>query len=275
MDRKKEAFIVALAEKGKTYREIAKEAHAAPNTIKAVLNKAGLDESTSISSRAFELFSEGKTPLEVAIKLNREANEAIRLHQEYFMLLGCTEFTKIYLQIKDNPWSFVNLVRLVQNMGMSDGEILELLKIANGYLPRIRLEYDRHKAELNSLKAEISNTVRIYQGFCDRNLELKKREDELHLIVDGLEAKRTTELQKTTTEYNQHLAEFHETSSDQEMEQEIVRLMNELATSPPNMANSDHQNETLYHPSRVEPTSRPIIFDTKELASSSFQEEQQ
>ena len=79
-----------------------------PNTIKAVLNKAGIDESTSISSRAFELFSEGKTPLEVAIKLNREANEVIRLHQEYFMLLGITEFTKAYLQVKDNPWPFVN-----------------------------------------------------------------------------------------------------------------------------------------------------------------------
>ena len=189
---------------------------AAPNTIKAVLNKAGLDESTSISSRAFELFSEGKTPLEVAIKLNREANEAIRLHQEYFMLLGCTEFTKVYLQIKDNPWPYVNLARLVQNTGIGDSEVVELLKIANGYLPRIRLEHDRlneemniRKNELKSWKAELSNTVRIYQDFCDRNLEMNKRINELQLIVDGLEARRT-ELQKTTTESTQHLAEFQE-----------------------------------------------------------------
>jgi len=236
MDRKKEAFIVALAEKGKTYREIAKEAHAAPNTIKAVLNKAGLDESTSISSRAFELFSEGKTPLEVAIKLNREANEAIRLHQEYFMLLGCTEFTKVYLQIKDNPWPYVNLARLVQNTGIGDSEVVELLKIANGYLPRIRLEHDRlneemniRKNELNSWKAELSNTVRIYQDFCDRNLEMNKRINELQLIVDGLEARRT-ELEKTSTESTQHLAEFQEINA--EMEQEIAMLMNKLSTPP-------------------------------------------
>ncbi|MGH9975148.1 MAG: helix-turn-helix domain-containing protein, partial [Nitrososphaeraceae archaeon] len=64
MNRKqKEALIIALAEKGKTYREIAKEAGVSPNTIKAVLNRAGLDQTTSISSRAFELFTEGKTPL--------------------------------------------------------------------------------------------------------------------------------------------------------------------------------------------------------------------
>ena len=70
MDRKqKEALVLALAEKGKTYREITKEAGVSPNTIKAVLNKAGLDQNTSISSRVFELYSQQKTPLQVAITL--------------------------------------------------------------------------------------------------------------------------------------------------------------------------------------------------------------
>jgi hypothetical protein len=99
-----------------------------------------------------------------------EAKEAIRYHQEYFMLLGCTEFTKVYLQIKDNPWPYVNLVNLALNSGMGDGEVVELLKIANGYLPRVRLEYDRCKeeksslqAELNSWKAELNNIARTYQ----------------------------------------------------------------------------------------------------------------
>ena len=156
-------------------------------------NRAGLDETTSISSRAFELYS----PRTVAIQLGLKTEEAIRYHQEYFMLLGCTEFTKVYLQIKDNPLPFVNLVKLSQNSGIRDGEVVELLKIANGYLPRVRLEYDRLKeeissleAELNSWKAELSNTVRTYQDFCDRNLKLKKREDELQLSITELEAKK-------------------------------------------------------------------------------------
>ena len=42
---------------------------------------------------------------------------------------------------------------------MGDGEVAELLKIANGYLPRVRFEYDRVKNELNSWKAEISNAA--------------------------------------------------------------------------------------------------------------------
>ena len=58
------------------------------------------------------------------------------------MLLGCTEFTKVYPLIKDNPHPFVKLVKLVLNSGMGDGEVVELLKIAKGYLPSVRLEYD-------------------------------------------------------------------------------------------------------------------------------------
>jgi hypothetical protein len=101
------------------------------------LSRAGLEESTSISSRAFELFSEGKTPLDVAIKLNLEAEEAIRLHQQYFMLLRCTEFTKVYMQIKDNPWPFVNLFKLNKEAGTSDVQMMKLLKIANNDLPLV------------------------------------------------------------------------------------------------------------------------------------------
>src|ERR687892_791431 len=154
MDKKqKEALVLALAEKGKTYREITKEAGVSPNTIKAVLNKAGLDESTSISSRAFELYVQQKTPVEVAIALNLEAEKAIKYYHEYFTLLGITEFTRVYLQVKNNPMGFVQLFELSQKLGMGDSEVAELLKIANGYLPRIRLEYDRLREENSALEA--------------------------------------------------------------------------------------------------------------------------
>jgi hypothetical protein len=54
------------------------------------------------------------------------------------MLLGCTEFTKVYLQIKDNPWPYVNLATLVQNARMSDREVIELgnKPILLGNIPR-------------------------------------------------------------------------------------------------------------------------------------------
>ena len=158
MDKKqREALVLAMLEKGESYRCIAQKAKVSPNTIKMLANRAGLDETTSISSRAFELYVQQKTPVEVAIVLNLEAEKAINYYHQYFMLLGITEFTKAYLQVKDNPWPFVDLVKLTQNSRMKDVEVVELLKIANGYLPRVRLEYDRIKEEKSSLEAELNS----------------------------------------------------------------------------------------------------------------------
>ncbi|MFZ0554616.1 MAG: hypothetical protein WAM26_04925, partial [Nitrososphaeraceae archaeon] len=153
----KESLVLAMLEKGDSYRSIAQRANVSPNTIKAISSRAGLDETTSISSRAFELYVQQRTPVQVAIALNLEAEKAINYYHQYFMLLGITEFTKAYLQVKDNPWPYVNLVQLTQNARMGDGEVVELLKIANGYLPRVRLEYDRLKEEKSSLQAEINS----------------------------------------------------------------------------------------------------------------------
>src|SRR5918994_1693983 len=266
MDKKrKEALVLALAEKGETYREIAKKAGVSPNTIKAVLNRAGLDESTSISSRAFELYVQQKTPIEVAIALNLEAEKAIQYHQQYYMLLGCTEFTKTYLQVKDNPWPFINLVKLTQNAGMGDDEVVGLLKIANGHLPRVRLEYGRVideinwcKAELNSWKAALNNEVRVYQDFSDRNVALKKREDELQLSISQLERKETR--------LNESLSEFQDNNADNnclapKVKQEEVNFMNDVIISPPTMVLNHLQNDNCIfpRPSRVEPSSRKLI----------------
>jgi uncharacterized protein YerC len=272
--KQKEALVMALLEKGETYREITKKAGVSPNTIKAIANKIGLSETTSESSRAFELYVQQKTPLEVAITLNIKADKAIHYYHEYFKLLGITEFTRVYLQIKDNPLAFVNHFKLCQNARMGDGEVVELLKIANRYLPRIRLEYDRvkeeinsTKAELNSWKAAVNNEVRVYQDFCDRNLALKKREDELQLNVDKLEAKEI-ELQKTTIELQQHLAElqenntYHDDLNPEVKQEDIISTNDELI---PSLNYHKNENETLLYPNQVEPSSRALIFDTKDL----------
>jgi lambda repressor-like predicted transcriptional regulator len=85
MDRKqKEALVIALYKKGKTYREIARQAGVSPDTINATLIKAGLDQVSSVASNAFELYDKQKTPAEVAIELGLNADEAIRIHPRLF-----------------------------------------------------------------------------------------------------------------------------------------------------------------------------------------------
>jgi hypothetical protein len=277
MDKKqKEALVLAMLEKGESYRNIAQKAKVSPNTIKAISNRAGLDETTSISSRAFELYIKEKTPVEVAIALNLEAEKAINYYHQYFMLLGITEFTKVYLQIKDSIWQFVNLAKLLRNTGIGDDEIIELLRIASGYLPRVRLEYDRvneeinsRKTELNSWKAKISNSVQTYQLFIDRNIALKNREDELLNTISELEVKQT-ELQKALDGLKQQVSEFQDINADNTNLNSEVKLngipTNDSIVQPPNMEINYHQIEHEihhFHP-KVEPLSRKLIFDTKD-----------
>ena len=195
--KQREALVISLHENGKTYKEIAQELKISPNSIKIILTKAGLDQSTTKSSMTFELFSKDKTPLEVAITLDLDADEAIHLHQQYFKLLGCTEFTNVYLQIKDNPWPYVNLVKLAQDSGMNDDAVADLLKIANGHLPRVRLEYDRLKAELNSLEDEKSNSTEDYHQLCNETSGMEATVDQLQLTIrESKDEKAKLELQK-------------------------------------------------------------------------------
>ena len=55
------------------------------------------------------------------------------------MLLGITEFTKVYLLVKDNPIQFVNLFKLSQNLGMGDGEVAESLRSQTDIFPELDL----------------------------------------------------------------------------------------------------------------------------------------
>jgi hypothetical protein len=153
---------------------------------------------------------------------------------------------------------------------MGDGEIVELLKIANRYLLRVRLEHDRTneelnstKAALNSWKAAVSNEVRIYQDFCDRNLKLKNREAELQLSISELERKETR--------LNKSLSEFQENDDfrPEVKEEEVTSMIDEL-TQQPNMAINYHQNKNEIN-ALVESSSRTLFFGAKDLFSKKAQ----
>ena len=77
--KQKEALVLALClKKGETYREITKGARYRQIQSKQFANRAGLDESTSISSRAFELFST-KDSFTSSYYIKPQAENAIQL----------------------------------------------------------------------------------------------------------------------------------------------------------------------------------------------------
>jgi transposase len=102
--QERERLVLDLYNQGKTIREIAKEARMSFRDIGVILNKAVEEKKTeeikqqdnvdskknqnqeqqlSLSAQAYKLFSDRKTPLEVAISLNLRESEATKFYREY------------------------------------------------------------------------------------------------------------------------------------------------------------------------------------------------
>lgn len=80
---------------------------------------------------------------------------------------------------------------------MSDGKVIELLEIAKEHLPRVKLEYDRHKAELNSLEEEKSNSAKDYHRLCNEISEMETTVNKSQLTIkESKDEKAKLELQK-------------------------------------------------------------------------------
>jgi predicted transcriptional regulator len=127
----------------KTYRQIAKEARICPRDIKTIIDKKAkeveLSQSTSISSQAFNLFLQGKTPIQVAIMLNLREPEVHELYKQYWGLQQLDDLYQVYERVKDGIASFVELYRLIQVSGMDLKHVKRLLEVANGELSKVEV----------------------------------------------------------------------------------------------------------------------------------------
>ena len=94
---------------GKTTREIIKELRVSPNYVSAILKEEEeknnsivtnkhQQPSSSLATRAYELFSNGKTPLQVAIALNIRQSEAAKYYREYWKLKGVDKLNTIHIE---------------------------------------------------------------------------------------------------------------------------------------------------------------------------------
>ena len=146
--QERERLVLNLYNQGKTIREIAKEVRMSFRDIGAILNKA-VEEKTeeskeqeeqqqlSLSAQAYKLFSEGKTPLEVAIALNLRESEATKFYKEYWKLKQLHNLSMVYEETKGDIEPFLKLYRLSKAKGMGVKQVVDALEIANNDLSDI------------------------------------------------------------------------------------------------------------------------------------------
>ena len=130
----KEQRVIELYQQGKTIREIAREVHMSFGNIGSIIRKGNRTEEddnkpkeqqdklplTTLSkdSQAFKLFSEGKKPTEVAIKLDLGADEVDRLYQQFWKLEGLYQLNQVYKEIRRYLPSFLKLFNIMKQQKM-------------------------------------------------------------------------------------------------------------------------------------------------------------
>lgn len=197
--QEKERLIVNLYNQGKTIREIAKEVRISFRDIGAILKKASgeKDEKQDIkqplasSTKAYRLFSRGKTPISVAITLNLSEAETTKFYEEYCNLNRMHELRVVYDEIGDDITHFLQLYRLSKGACLDPKRIVKLLQTANDDLPSLELKYRRLRKEIDLLELEkqesmdLGNQVKTLTNVLD---EYKEEIKNLHKKKARLEA---------------------------------------------------------------------------------------
>src|ERR671910_347450 len=162
--QERERLVLDLYNQGKAIREIAREARMSFRDIGVILNKAIEEkkskgskeeqdnieseknqERLSLSSQAYKLFSDRKTPLEVAIALILRESEATKFYKEYWKLKQLHNLNMVYEDLKGDIEPFLRLYKLSKRKGIGVRHVVDILAIANNDLPDIQYKYERLK----------------------------------------------------------------------------------------------------------------------------------
>jgi hypothetical protein len=170
--REKEQLVIEMHQQGRTIREIAQHVHMSFKDIGAIIRKIdGQDNnfsSKSKATRALYLFSNGKTPIDVAIELDISALEVEELQQEYWALKQLHELVLLFNEIKNDLPSFIKLFNLLKrNKLLSDNHISKFLRLADHDLPTLESKSQKLTSDIIYLewkKKDLKDTITLWNA---------------------------------------------------------------------------------------------------------------
>src|ERR671911_146940 len=131
--------------KGYTHKQLTRELRMSPNQLREIIKRheeknddaiANKKKELSLSSKAYKLFYEGKTNVEVAIKLDLPQDQVTQFRLEYWRLQDQDKLESLYMVIKGKASRLWKLYKeLVINRGMSIEAVAKVVDIALNRLP--------------------------------------------------------------------------------------------------------------------------------------------
>jgi DNA-binding CsgD family transcriptional regulator len=181
----REGRVLELYDQGKSTREIAKELRMSLRDIGFILKKGQVNHGITATimdngnnsnnnkpanekaTQAYKLFSEGKTPVEVAIQLSLSEKEVTKYYMEYWRLKGLYGLYHIYQESKGNLSYFLNIYTLVKRQAITADNIewfVNMVNIGTYKIPDLQKQYAKLQDEVQVIdhqkvmsKAELDN----------------------------------------------------------------------------------------------------------------------
>jgi hypothetical protein len=180
-ERKKRVIDLYYNQRKRT-RKIAKIERISPRDISAILKeeeaRRAKHKDQEVSSKAYKLFSEKKSPVEVATTLNLREPEVIKLYREYWKLQGSHKLNLVYEEIgEDNIEDFVEFYNRAKERGMGRMHMVKALAIADKDLPYLEEKCELLKIENNDLeskKQQLNNELHTLNDKIASSKELLK-----------------------------------------------------------------------------------------------------
>ena len=191
----------------KSYAEIAQVEKMSPRDIHAIIKEEEArrqkykdqQQQEEISSKAYKLFSEGKTPIQVAITLNLGQPEVTKLYREYWKLKRLHRLYSAYTELgNEGIGGFLKLYRLMKKKGMSIEQVVNAVYAAIHKLPYIENLYEQ-------VKEQVEKMQRTRQGLGNAIEERKKKIPLLDNIIFSSEQdckRKEQQVQELTDQKN-------------------------------------------------------------------------
>src|SRR5215469_4173254 len=162
----REEQVILLYKEGRTFKDIAKKMHMSFRDIGAIINKAKLqverergytndEEPKSPESKAFKMFSEGKSPVEVAIALDQPGDRVRAMYREYWELSGKYELAQIYDEVRYDVRGLLRLHKIVQDLRIEENDVIKVLELVkHNELECLQWKVEYLRNEVNVLEME-------------------------------------------------------------------------------------------------------------------------
>ena len=166
-----------MLKEGRSIREIAKTAQKSFSDIgeikrrvfgESVLYKK--KKKLSKVAQALELFSKGKSAVEVAIELDLDPKDVEKVYLNYLGLAGLNVLIKIYQELRGYLNDFISFYWSFREAGADNNKIKEILIVANR-LADFNLEIKSKQNERKSIEIQIRNKNTTLQ-YLDNQIEL-------------------------------------------------------------------------------------------------------